>query len=77
MNRLNSLEDTVNKNQMLFGINQGAIYADIRIDHAKRISSSISTAMQSEVSQSGKHMRKCTIFWMRQFLICRERNQLI
>ena len=39
--------------------------------------SSISTAMQSEVSQSGKHMRKCTIFWMRQFLICRERNQLI
>ena len=38
MNRLNSLEDTVNKNQMLFGINQGAIYPDIRIDHAKRIS---------------------------------------
>ena len=38
MNRLNSLEDTVNKNQMLFGINQGAIYADIRINHAKRIS---------------------------------------
>ena len=38
MNRLNSLEDTVNKKQMLFGIDQGAIYADIRIDHAKRIS---------------------------------------
>ena len=38
MNRLNSLDDTVNKNQMLFGINQGAIFADIRIDHAKRIS---------------------------------------
>lgn len=38
MNRLNSLEDTVNKNQMLFGIDQGAIYADIRIEHAKRIS---------------------------------------
>lgn len=38
MKRLNSLEDTVNKNQMLFGIDQGAIYADIRIDHAKRIS---------------------------------------
>ena len=37
MNRLNSLEDTINKNQMLFGINQGAVYADIRIDHAKRI----------------------------------------
>ncbi len=38
MNRLNSLEDTINKNQMLFGINQGAIFKDIRIDHAKAIS---------------------------------------
>ena len=38
MQRLNSLEDTINKKQMLFGINQGAIYDDIRIDHAKRIS---------------------------------------
>ena len=37
MARLNSLEDTVNKNQMLFGINQGAIFDDIRIEHAKRI----------------------------------------
>ena len=38
MNRLNSLDDTINKNQMLFGINQGGIYTDIRIEHAKRIS---------------------------------------
>jgi queuine tRNA-ribosyltransferase len=38
MDRLNSLPDTVNKDQMLFGINQGAVYADIRIEHAKRIS---------------------------------------
>lgn len=38
MNRLNQLEDTINKEQMLFGINQGAIYEDVRIDHAKRIS---------------------------------------
>ncbi len=38
MNRLNALEDTVNPKQMLFGINQGAVYADIRIEHAKRIS---------------------------------------
>lgn len=37
MNRLNSLEDTVNPNQLLFGINQGAIFEDIRIEHAKRI----------------------------------------
>lgn len=38
MERLNSREDTINKNQMLFGINQGAIFEDIRIEHAKRIS---------------------------------------
>ena len=38
MQRLNSLEDTINPNQLLFGINQGAIYEDIRIEHAKRIS---------------------------------------
>ncbi|KAF5068244.1 tRNA guanosine(34) transglycosylase Tgt [Anaerotignum sp.] len=38
MTRLNSLDDTINKKQMLFGINQGAIYPDIRIEHAKRIS---------------------------------------
>lgn len=37
MERLNSLEDTINKQQMLFGINQGGIYEDIRIEHAKRI----------------------------------------
>ena len=35
---LNSREDTINKNQLLFGINQGAVYNDIRIEHAKRIS---------------------------------------
>lgn len=38
MQRLNGLEDTINKNQMLFGINQGGTYEDIRIEHAKRIS---------------------------------------
>ncbi len=38
MNRLNSLPDTINKNQLLFGINQGAIFDDLRIEHAKRIS---------------------------------------
>lgn len=37
MERLNSLPDTVNKNQMLFGINQGGTFADIRISHAKEI----------------------------------------
>jgi queuine tRNA-ribosyltransferase len=38
MDRLNSLEDTINKEQLLFGINQGAVFDDIRIDHAKKIS---------------------------------------
>lgn len=38
MKRLNGLEDTINKEQMLFGINQGGTYGDIRIEHAKVIS---------------------------------------
>lgn len=37
MARLNSLEDTINKKQMLFGINQGGTFEDIRIAHAKEI----------------------------------------
>ncbi len=37
MNRLNSLEGTINRNQLLFGINQGAVYEDIRVEHAKEI----------------------------------------
>jgi queuine tRNA-ribosyltransferase len=38
MDRLNNLEDTINSKQMLFGINQGGTFADIRIEHAKLIS---------------------------------------
>lgn len=37
MDRLNSLPETINKHQMLFGINQGGVYEDIRIEHAKTI----------------------------------------
>ena len=37
MTRLNSLDDTINKNQLLFGINQGSCYDDLRVDHMKRI----------------------------------------
>ncbi len=37
MSRLNGLADTINHDQMLFGINQGAIYPDIRVEHAKQI----------------------------------------
>ncbi|WP_296067248.1 tRNA guanosine(34) transglycosylase Tgt [uncultured Mediterraneibacter sp.] len=38
MARLNALPDTINPQQMLFGINQGGIYEDIRIEHAQQIS---------------------------------------
>ena len=38
MRRLNALPDTINREQLLFGINQGAVFADIRIEHAKQIS---------------------------------------
>ena len=37
MERLNSLPDTVNKNQLLFGINQGCTYDDLRTEHMKQI----------------------------------------
>ncbi len=37
MARLNSLPDTINKNQLLFGINQGATFDDLRIEHMKEI----------------------------------------
>ncbi len=37
MARLNSLPETINKNQLLFGINQGSVYEDLRIEHMKQI----------------------------------------
>lgn len=37
IDRLNKLPDTINRHQLLFGINQGGIYEDIRIGHAKKI----------------------------------------
>lgn len=37
MKRLNSIEDTINKQQMLFGINQGGVYNDLRVEHMKEI----------------------------------------
>lgn len=37
MQRLNSLEDTVNRNQLLFGINQGCTFDDLRIENMKQI----------------------------------------
>lgn len=37
LDRLNSLDETINKKQMLFGIGQGGIYEDLRIEHMQRI----------------------------------------
>ncbi len=37
MNRLNQLDNTINKKQMLFGINQGSTFEDLRIEHMKKI----------------------------------------
>ena len=37
MERLNTLPDTINKNQLLFGINQGATFDDLRVEHMKQI----------------------------------------
>jgi queuine tRNA-ribosyltransferase len=37
MDRLNSLDDTINKQQMLFAINQGGIFKDLRVEHMKEI----------------------------------------
>lgn len=37
LERLNSLDDTINKHQLLFGINQGGTYDDLRIEHMQRI----------------------------------------
>ena len=39
MDRLNSLPETINKNQLLFGINQGCTFTDLRVEHMKTISS--------------------------------------
>lgn len=37
MKRLNSLDETINKNQLLFGINQGCVYDELRVEHMKQI----------------------------------------
>ena len=37
MDRLNKLDTTINKQQMLFGINQGGVFEDLRVEHMKRI----------------------------------------
>ena len=64
MSRLNGLPDTINKEQLLFGINQGAIYADIRIAACRtHFQNWIWTATQLAVLQLERPMRRCIIFW--------------
>ena len=58
--RLNALPDTINREQMLWGINQGGTYADIRRDHMKRIADLDLPGYAMEVSQWGRRRRRCT-----------------
>ena len=64
MARLNSLPDTINKEQLLFGINQGAVYEDIRIEHAKAISEMDLDGYAVGGLAVGE-MKRCTGSWMR------------
>ena len=76
MDRLNSLEDTVNPHQMLFGINQGGTFEDIRIEHAKEISKMDLDGYALGGLALEKHMKRCTISLKRQCHICQKINQL-
>ena len=77
MDRLNSLPETINKKQMLFGINQGGTYEDLRVAHMERSPSSTSTAMPSAVLPSARRPRRCTVSSMRSSPICRKRSRVI
>ena len=69
MDRLNSLPDTINQHQMLFGINQGAIYEDIRKEHAQQIAELNLDDMQWADWQLEKVMKRCIGFWMKWYLV--------
>ena len=76
MQELNQREDTINKHQLLFGINQGAIYEDIRIDHAKRISE-MDLDGYAVGGLAERHTRRCIIFSMKWSRICQKKNRHI
>lgn len=77
MDRLNSLDDTINKKQMLFGINQGAIFPDIRIEHAKRISELDLDGYAVGGLAVGETHAKCITFSKKSYHIFQRRNLLI
>ena len=69
MERLNSLDDTINKNQMLFGINQGGTFDDIRIEHMQRIAELDLPGYAIGGLAVGESTKKCIIFLMLYFLM--------
>ena len=73
LDRLNTLPDTVNPHQLLFGINQGGTYDDLRIGICRQLRSWICRVMPSAVLPSVKAPRSCTIFSM---LFCRMRSSI-
>ena len=77
MDRLNSLEDTVNPHQMLFGINQGGTFEDIRIEHAKEISKmDLDGYALGGLAVGETHEEMYNILEKRQCHICQKINQL-
>ena len=77
MARLNALPDTINPQQMLFGINQGGVYEDIRIEHAQQISELDLDGYAVGGLAVGESMKKCTAFWMKLYRIFRQISRLI
>lgn len=60
MERLNSLPDTINRNQMLFGINQGSTFDDLRIWHMQEIAKLDLDATPLEGWQLARQRKRCT-----------------
>ena len=68
---------TINPQQMLFGINQGGVYEDIRIEHAQQIFRTGSGGYAVGGLAVGESHEKCTAFWMKLYRIFRQISRLI
>ena len=77
MERLNSLPDTINKHQMLFGINQGGVYKISVSNMRMRFQNWIWMDMRLADWQSVNLMKRCTGSWMQLFPIFQIINRLI
>ena len=71
LERLNSLPETINREQLLFGINQGSTFEDVRIRHAQEISELDLRVTRSAGWPWARATRKCTISWISSCRICR------